>query len=82
MIGLLKSLKIMTDLEICITLDQIKDAPIQQLNTLIDEAIKEKSFEYLMGEKNKIEVGKVSHIVFKSHRIQEYLKSKDATIET
>ena len=78
---IVKVIEDMKDLEICLTLDQIEDAPIQQLNTLIDEAIKEKSFEYLKGEKNKNKEGKVSHIVFKSHSIQEYLKSKDASID-
>ena len=36
--------------------------------------------EYLIGDKNKKEKGKVSHIKFKSHHTQEYLKSKDASI--
>ena len=67
-------------LEICLTLDQIKEAPINQFIKLVDESIKEKSFEYLIGDKNKNDKGKVSHIKFKSHSTQEYLKSKDASI--
>ena len=40
-------------LEICLTLDQIKEAPMTQFIKLVDDSIKEKSFEYLIGDKNK-----------------------------
>ena len=38
-------------LEICLTLDQIKEAPMTQFIKLVDDSIKEKSFEYLIGDK-------------------------------
>ena len=60
-------------LEICLTLDQIKETPINQFIKLVDKSIKEKSLEYLIGDKNKNDKGKVSHIKFKSHSTQEYL---------
>ena len=62
-------------LETCLNLDQIKEAQINQFTKLEEESIKDKSFEYLIGEKNKMIKYQVQ-----VPQYPEYLKSKDVSI--
>ena len=68
-------------LEIYLTFDHIKEASQYQLKRVVEEAIAEKAFKYLIGEKNKKEKGKVAHIKYTSHEIQKYLTSKSISNE-
>ena len=58
-------------LEIHLDFDQIKQATRQQFKSFVDEAINEKCFNYLIGEKNKKK--KVKHIQYSKHETQKYL---------
>ena len=71
----------MINLDICLDLDQIKEAPITQFQKLIDESIEEKSFIYLMKMKNKNEKGKVAHVNYEKNDMQEYLKCTEVSIQ-
>ena len=68
-------------LEIYLTFDHIKEASQHLLKKVVEEAIAEKAFEYLINEKNKKEKGKVAQIQYKNHEIQEYLTTKSISNE-
>ena len=57
-----KILEDFEELEIFLTLDQIRESSRFQFKSLVDKMVQEKAFAYLVDEKNRKEKGKVSHI--------------------
>ena len=68
-------------LEIYLTLEQLKASSIEQFRTLVEDSINEKVFEYLIEDKNKKDKSKVSHLRYKNHSMQSYLKSRNISIQ-
>ena len=68
-------------LEIYLTLKQLKASSLEQFRTLVEDSIDEKVFEYLIEDKNKKDKSKVSHLRYKNHSMQSYLKSRNISIQ-
>ena len=68
-------------LEIYLTLEQLKASSLEQFRTLVEDSIDEKVFEYLIEDKNKKDKSKVSHLRYKNHSMQSYLKSRNISIQ-
>ena len=76
-----KILEDFEELEIFLTLDQIRESSRFQFKSLVDKMVQEKAFAYLVDEKNRKEKGKVSHIKYETHCMQPYLKEKCISIQ-
>ena len=60
------------DNDILVDIDHIEKSSENQFNNLVENAINEKCYEYLLTEKNK--KNKVKHIEYSFHKLQKYLQ--------